>query len=195
MTILSKKSIRDNRGFTLVEMMMTLLIFGVVMGVIGNVFFTTQGLYGRTSERATQQMSARAGLSIIAEELRRAGYDPDGAGIVGLESAHADTIRVNAELNDVDGLQTGEPSETVTYYFDQDLEAVMRNPGTGAQVMVEDVTAFTMTYYDAANQVVGPPPLTPTLAGTVRSVEVLITTETPRGGEVSYTTRIGFRNF
>ena len=98
---------KDNSsaGFTLVEMMMTLLIFGVVLGVIGNVFFTTQGLYGRTSTRANQQMSVRAGLTIMVEELRRAGADPEITGIVGLVRCTQDSVRVRAELNDTEILE------------------------------------------------------------------------------------------
>jgi prepilin-type N-terminal cleavage/methylation domain-containing protein len=42
----------NNEGLTLVEVMMTLLIFATVLAVINNVFFTTQSLYSSTSQRA-----------------------------------------------------------------------------------------------------------------------------------------------
>jgi len=184
----------NSKGLTLVEVMMTLLIFGVVLGVVSNVFFTTQGLYGRTSQRADQQMSARAGLTVMIEEIRRAGADPEMVGIVGLVRATQDSIHVRAELNDVDGIQLDEPSEDVLYYYDPAQGAVMRDNGTGAQIMVPNVTNFQIQYFDDANQVLGPLPLTPALAAAVQSVGINMTTDTRGGGEMILTTRVGMRN-
>jgi prepilin-type N-terminal cleavage/methylation domain-containing protein len=184
----------DNKGLTLVEVMMTLLIFGVVLGVVSNVFFTTQGLYGRTSQRADQQMSARAGLTVMVEEVRRAGADPEMVGIVGLVSAAQDSIHVRAELNDIPGIQLDEPSEDVLYYYDAAQGALMRDNGTGAQIMVPNVTDFQIQYFDENNQVLGPLPLTPALSAAVQSVGFTLTTDTPGGGEMAMTTRVGMRN-
>lgn len=188
------RSRSHNEGFTLVEMMMTLLIFGVVLGVVSNVFFTTQGMYSRTSTRAAQQMSSRAGMTVIVEELRHAGADPENTGLTGLMSAAVDTVRVRAELNDTPGIQTVEPSEDVTYYYDTTEMAVMRDSGAGPQIMIENVTNFQLTYFDANNQILAPLPLTPQLARQVRSVGLTLTTDTYEGGEMISGTRIGLRN-
>jgi prepilin-type N-terminal cleavage/methylation domain-containing protein len=184
----------DSKGITLVEVMMTLLIFGVVLGVVTNVFFTTQGLYGRTSQRADQQMNARAGLSVMVEEVRRAGADPELVGIVGLVRAVQDSIHVRAELNDVAGIQLDEPSEDVLYFYDTAQNAIMRDNGTGAQIMIPDVTNLDLQYFDSDNLLLGPLPLTPQLAARVRSVGITITTETRAGGDMTVTTRVGMRN-
>jgi len=185
---------KNSKGLTLVEVMMTLLIFGVVLGVVTNVFFTTQGLYGRTAQRADQQMSARAGLTVMVEEIRRAGADPELTGIVGLVRAAQDSIHVRAELNDVDGIQLDEPSEDVLYYYDTGAGAIMRDNGTGPQIMVPDVTTLELAYFDGNNQLLGPLPLTPALAQRARSVSITITSDTRAGGEMTVTTRVGMRN-
>jgi prepilin-type N-terminal cleavage/methylation domain-containing protein len=182
------------QGFTLVEMMMTLLIFGVVLGVVTQVFFGTQGMYSQTSQRADQQMSTRAGLTVMTEEIRRAGADPDLTGITALMAADDDTVRVRAELNDVAGIQTAEPSEDVTYFWDDVTEALMRDSGTGPQPMIPNVVAFQMQYFDANNNVLGPLPLNTAQADMVRSVGITITTETREGGQLTTTTRVGLRN-
>jgi len=188
------RSHTGREGFTLVEMMMTLLIFGVVMGVVTNVFFGTQGMYSRTSQRADQQMNSRAGLTVMTEEVRRAGADPDATGLTGLMVAENDTVRVRAELNDVAGIQTAEPSEDVIYYFDTAVGALMRDSGTGPSPMISNVTAFSMEYFDENNNLLGPLPLNNAQAGLVRSVGISITTDTPRGGEMIVNTRVGLRN-
>ena len=184
----------NNRGFTLVEVMMTLLIFGVVLGVVANVFFTTQGLYGRTTQRADQQMNTRAGLSVMVAEIRRAGADPNNESINALGSAHQDTVRVRTEMNDTAGLQTDEPSEDVLYFYDVDQGTVFRDPGTGPQPMITNVTNFSLQFFDSNNNVIGPTPLTLTMRDQVRSIGINVTTETPGGGEMVVSTRVGLRN-
>jgi len=188
------RSLSRDDGFTLVEMMMTLLIFGVVLGVISNVFFTTQGMYSRTSTRAAQQMSSRAGMTVMVEEIRHAGADPENTGLSGLMSATIDTVRIRAELNDTPGIQTAEPSEDVTYFWDDTAMIIMRDNGTGPQPMIENVTDFQLTYFDVNNQLLGPLPLTPQLSRQVRSVGITVTTDTNQGGEMVTGTRIGLRN-
>jgi len=188
------RSHTGREGLTLVEIMMTLLIFGVVMGVVTNVFFGTQGMYSRTSQRADQQMNTRAGLTVMTEEIRRAGADPNATGITGLMAAEGDTVRVQAELNDVDGIQTAEPSEDVTYYYDDVAGAVMRDNGTGPQPMIQNVTAFQIQYFDGNNNVLGPLPLNNAQSALVRSVGITITTNTPQGGQMTVNTRVGLRN-
>ena len=187
--------LRNSKGLTLVEVMMTLLIFAVVLAVVNNVFFTTQGLYTRTQQRAAMQMSTRAGLAVMMTELRSMGCDPTETGIAGMRSAHADTCRFQSDINGDGAIQTVEPSEDVVYYFDSDQEIVFRDPGTGPQIFITNVTQFTFQYFDSNNQVLGPLPLNNQLIAQVRSVGIAITAEAPRGGEINTTTRIGLRNF
>jgi prepilin-type N-terminal cleavage/methylation domain-containing protein len=190
-----KSHTNNSRGVTLVEVMVSVMIFGLIMGVIGNVFFTTQKLYGTTTQRAAQQNSARTGVSIMLSEIRRAGSDPDGTGtVIALASAAVDTIRVQSETNDIAGLQTVEPSEDVRYFYDSSTETVFRDPGTGPQEFMTNVTAFDFGYFDSNNVALGPLPLTPALAGQVRSIAITMTTETNNGGEMVVTTRVGLRN-
>ncbi|MGD8414167.1 MAG: prepilin-type N-terminal cleavage/methylation domain-containing protein [Candidatus Latescibacterota bacterium] len=185
----------QNKGLTLVEVMMTLLIFAVVLAVVNNVFFTTQRLYSRTQERAAMQMTTRAGLAVMMTELRAMGCDPTETGIAGLRTATTDSCRFQSDLNGDGTIQTAEPSEDIVYYYDPAQETVFRDPGTGSQVFIDNVTQFTFQYFDANNQVLGPLPLSNQLIPLVRSVGIAITAEAPQGGEINTTTRIGLRNF
>lgn len=186
--------IRNNHGLTLVEIMMTLLIFAVVLAVVNNVFFTTQGLYSRTSQRAGMQMTTRAGMGVMMTELRAMGCDPTETGIAGLRNARADSCRFQSDLNGDGNITTNEPSEDIVYYYDPGLETVFRDPGTGAQPFITNVTQFSFQYFDNNNQQLGPLPLTPQLISRVRSIGLVITAETPRGGEMDTSTRVGIRN-
>jgi prepilin-type N-terminal cleavage/methylation domain-containing protein len=186
--------IKRNDGLTLVEVMMTLLIFATVLAVVNNVFFTTQGLYSRTQQRAGQQMSTRAGLSVMMTEIRAAGCDPTEAGIAGIRSATADSCRFQSDLDGDGVIQLMEPSEDIVYYYDPGQEIVFRDPGTGPQVFITNVTLFAFQYFDDNNQQMGPLPLANQLLPQVRSIGIVVTTETPRGGEMDSRARIGLRN-
>jgi prepilin-type N-terminal cleavage/methylation domain-containing protein len=187
--------LRNSKGLTLVEVMMTLLIFAVVLAVVNNVFFTTQGLYTRTQQRAAMQMGTRAGLAVMMTELRSLGCDPTEAGIAGLRNASADSCRFQSDINGDGAIQTVEPSEDIVYYYDPGLETVFRDSGTGPQIFITNVTQFTFQYFDSNNQVLGPLPLNNQFISLVRSVGIAVTAEAPKGGEISTTTRIGLRNF
>lgn len=186
--------VNRNDGLTLVEVMMTLLIFAVVLTVVNNVFFTTQGLYTRTQQRAGMQMSTRASMGVMVIEFRSIGCDPTEAGIAGIRRATQDSCRFHADISGDGVIQTVEPSEDVLYYYDDVQETVFRNPGTGPQTFVTNVTQFTFQYFDENNNLLGPLPLANNLLPQVRSIGLALTAETPRGGEMSASTRIGLRN-
>jgi hypothetical protein len=186
--------VNNTGGLTLVEVMMTLLIFATVLAVINNVFFTTQGLYSATSQRASMQMNARSGIGVMVSEIRAAGCDPTQVGIVGLARATQDSVRILSDLNGDGNITTNEPSEDVLYFYDSDARTVFRNPGTGAVAMIPNVEAFSFAYFDVDDQLLAPVPLNPARAALVRSIGITITSRTPRGGEIDTSTRVGLRN-
>ncbi len=190
-----RAALTSEKGLSLVELVVTVVVLGIVLAVVNQIFFSTTRLYGNTSVRAGQQMSARAGLSVMMTELRTAGCDPSipPAGIQGVLSAASDTVHVQADLTGDGAIQTAEPSEDITYFYDPGLMAVMRDPGTGPEVMIPDVTACAFTYFDVNNQPLVAP-LNPADRDRVRSIGINITTETERGGEMTSTTRISLRN-
>ncbi len=189
------ESIRKSvSGLTLVELMVSILIFGIMMTVIFSVFTTSNRLYWSVSERSELQMNTRTAIDALAQEIRSAGCDPNGSGIIGILTANADTIRVQSDLNSNGTIETAEPSEDVTYYFDPANETLVRDPGTGPQAIVQDVTNVTFTYINAANNPILTLPLPPDSIPRIRSIAITITTESRRGGEVSYATRIALRN-
>jgi len=187
-------SIRRDSGVTLIELLMAILIFGIVLVVINSVFFSTNRQYGATSARAGQQMNTRAGLSLMLTELRTAGCDSAEVGIPPFLSAQGDSVHVQSDYDGTGAIETGiEPSESVLYYYDPALQAVLRDPGSGPQVIMSNVTGFTLTYFDSANQPVAAPVATNDM-GKIRSIGIAITTQTDRGGQVTASSRVALRN-
>ena len=66
-----------NKGFTLIEVLIVLVVSGIIMTGIYSAFQTQQDSYLAQEQVAEMQQNLRAGLYIMTKELRMAGYDGD----------------------------------------------------------------------------------------------------------------------
>jgi len=66
-----------NKGFTLIEVLIVLVVSGIIMTGIYSAFKTQQDSYRVQEQVAEMQQNLRAGLYIMTKELRMAGYDGD----------------------------------------------------------------------------------------------------------------------
>lgn len=183
-------------GMTLVELMVTTLLLSAVVLIITTIFFSTARLHTRTARRAELQMESRQGLSLLTTELRQAGTDPGDPpiGIVPIVAGREDLIRLRADLNGDRVIQTTEPSEDVTYSYDSAAKTIVRDPGSGPAVIVRNVTAMTLTYFDSANQPITTLPLSASDAARVRSVGVTVTSVDRDAPPITLKTRVTLRN-
>ena len=189
-----RKMIDEKTGFTLIEVMLTTLILGVVLAVITGVFFSSNDLYGRTTRRANMQMNARLGLGVMTREIRQAGCDPVGLGVPSVVYAAADTLRIQSDLDGDGTLQTIEPSEDVTYFYDSQAQILYRDPGSGPQVLVLNVRNMSIVYRDLNDNVLTPLPLSPEQTARIRSVTISLTAHGQKSEEFNLTTRVALRN-
>ncbi len=182
----------DRQGLTLTELMISLAIFGVIMGVLFGFLTGARNSYSETRERAQYQQSMRAVMSLITREVRSAGCDPSDAGFDKFAVADAGQLQVRMDLNgDLDFMDIG-PDENVSYSFaGGDLT---RDNGNGPQVILRGIQAFTFTYFDAVGNELNALPLSAASRDLVRFVGINIQGQTDRGEPVTYTTRIALRN-
>jgi prepilin-type N-terminal cleavage/methylation domain-containing protein len=181
---------------TLLEMMVVIVILGVVMMTLMGIAMSATALHGRTTRLAGVQMSARQGVALMETEIRQAGADPrtPQIGVIAIGAGQANLIQVRADLNGDGVITTAEPSEDVTYSYNAGTQSVLRNPGTGAQVIIPNVSAMTLSYFDAANALITPLPLSATNAARVRAVGLTITAMDADSMAITLNTRIALRN-
>jgi len=191
---------RHDAGLTLLELMVVLAILGIVMLTLMGIAVSTSRLHWRTSSLAGTQMSARQGMSLMETEIRQAGADTRSfatggpIGVVGIVTAASTSLRVRSDANGDGLVTTTEPSEDVTYSYDAVNKNILRNPGTGAQVMVPDVSNLTFTYYDASNTVLGPLPLSAANASLVKAINVSFKTMEKDSMSITLSSRITVRS-
>jgi type IV pilus assembly protein PilW len=187
---------RNSAGFTLVELLVSLTIFAVVTGVLTTVLVSANRTHRQTTHRAEIQAASRQALSLLTAELAQAGADPriPPVGIPGIVAADSASLRVRADLNADGTIQTTEPSEDITYTYNAGAGTLLRNPGSGAAVVLQNVTGMRFTYFDAADQPLSTLPLSATDRALVRSIGITLTSSDRDSHPFTHNTRITLRN-
>ena len=167
------KEKKKERGVTLVELMITLSMFGLILSAMYNMFNFQQKNYSVQDNVAVMQQNVRVGLGYMVKEIRMAGYIPDGIppnklspsndslpsspfttnGISeSVEEATASAITFQADI-DSDNI-----TEAVRYTLDAGNNTLTRevwqwNAGatswdasTGPEIVAEDIENIVFTY-------------------------------------------------
>jgi type II secretory pathway component PulJ len=142
------KAWRTDDGHSLPDLLVATAILGLVMaGMLGIVQSGTRA-HRWGAARVEAQQSARVALERIAKELRGAGYDPTGAGIVAVVIAEPARVAFQTDL-DGDGV-VDDTRERITFLLRPSESILRRDAGGGAQPIVNGVRRFVLTYFDAA---------------------------------------------
>jgi len=86
---------RNTRGFTLVEILVVLAVFGIIMGAVYSLYITNQRAAYTSDETAEVQQNLRIAMDTISKDLRMAGMLVDPLA--------APPISVSAGAGDIDG--------------------------------------------------------------------------------------------
>lgn len=135
------KAVRDDLGFTLIEILVALGIFGVVMAVIIGVFISSNRSYLIQEEVVEMQETGRFLTEYLARRIRHAAYDPRDANDpdpVFLFMVDAQTFptvnygNVNVSTGTIDYNGAGGANDVmVAFTFDDNEDGVLNNnPGT-----------------------------------------------------------------
>jgi type IV pilus assembly protein PilW len=172
----------NDKGFTLVEIMIALALSGIVMAAIYTAFLSQQRSYLAQEQVSEMQQNIRAGVDILTREIRMAGGDPDpnqdgGAG-AGIITAIAGELRFTQDITD-DG-STGDSDgdvndsgEDITYslYTASDgVQKLGRKNPTLNQAVAENIDQLEF-YYTLSD---GSLSLAPTDPDDIRSVQISI---------------------
>lgn len=107
---------RSERGFTLIEVLVSLAVFSVALVALSGILIENSKTNAAEQARAQAQSNARTALALVSNRLRQAGWNPSGATMTGLafDSDLTDAINyidIFRDLN-ADG-DTGDTGESI----------------------------------------------------------------------------------
>jgi Tfp pilus assembly protein PilW len=147
---------RAERGITLVEVLVGTALGLAVVASLASAVASGGRLLALGSARAEAEDTVQLALEALAFDVRRAGWDPAGAGIVGLTQADADGFGVVADL-DGDGTVDATSEEVVRWRCDNAGRRLVRTIGQQAMSLAEGVVGCTLDYVAAGGVPLVPP--------------------------------------
>lgn len=167
---MSRSKQKKEHGFTLLELLIATAISLIILGALTSTF-VIQGKTYAVQEQITEMVQiARAATDMISREVKMAGYDPAGAGIVGIPYS-AWQLQIITDLNG-DGSVAG-TNENIIYTFDYVTNQIKRETGSGPQTFAENIQTFAFDYLNSAG--------TPTtLTAEIRQIRLTITVLTSK---------------
>jgi len=206
-------ALRDERGFTLAEMLVVCALLGTVMAGVLSLVMAGQQSATATMNKVDAQANARMAIDRLIEEIREAGYLPQGPQCptapttpcppynyafpaITAQTATALTlqndwnadnvIQATAVTDPITGAQRG---EQVVYSFNAGQLLRQEIGIDGAPVVVAaGIIGLTYTYLDQNNAVTA-------TAANIRTVTITLTTQQSAGQpQVTMVHRVRLRN-
>ncbi len=189
-----------NKGFSLIELVISMTIVLILMGIATTLFSAAFGTRSRESRKTDALTSARAALNIISRELSNSGYGLTTNGIVTADSS-AQRIHFRTNISNRD-YATGDVGEDITYFYDSTTQSIVRyDPNTTptTSVVVNRISNVTFLYYDYIGSSSTPTSSTTPTNNTGR-VGITVTVQLeevqgqPRNQTVTFTSDVTLRN-
>jgi type IV pilus assembly protein PilW len=180
--------LKNINGFTLVELMVSMSIGMVILAAVTTTFMSQTRIYNAQEQINEMQQNARGALDIITREVKMAGYNPNGASVVGVTYSTTQ-LMIEADLDSTPGISVSSAAnEKITYAYDAANNRITRAVGSGsAQVLAEHITAFAFSYLDGTGTAT-------TVAANIRQVSISITAKTAKP-DPNFTSNGGYRTY
>lgn len=155
-----------SEGFTLVELLITMVISALVMTAVVNIYLSQQK--AQTAQEAVSQMqqNIRSAMLVLTKDIREAGCDPTGEAGARILQATKGKLQFSRDIagnpvnaNQADG-DVNDANENVTFGFPKDVDNdgngvidnaattgnLGRDTGAGLQPIAQDMAALEFNY-------------------------------------------------
>ncbi len=157
--VLGASQDRDSgqKGFTLAELLIAMVISGIVMAAVIKLFSTEIKAHNTQFSTSNMQQNLRAAMDYMVRHTRMAGYDPAyaGAGFNGTLANRLDFTCDIGTLNDTSTANDQTPNGRIDDNWDEKVifrlsgSSLMRDrPGGSAVTVAENIEALNFRYLD-----------------------------------------------
>ncbi len=141
--------IESEQGFSLVELIVSMGITMLILGVAVTVFSGALGSRARENSRTDAITSAQAALNIMSREIGNSGYGLSNNGVVADSTATMLHIRANTNNSNA---TTSDPGEDIAFYLDgtgADQSVVRHDNSTGeTSGIINRISSVGFTYHN-----------------------------------------------
>ena len=115
---------KNNQGFTLVELMISLAMTGIIVAAVYSTYTFLQRTYTAQDRVVEAQQNIRAASLTLVQEIRMAGFDPLETSNAAIEKAYSDALYFTVDRNEDGNLNLGGDDEDEFIAFDLYTNAV-----------------------------------------------------------------------
>ncbi len=203
-----KMAAMNKKGFTIVELLVSILLTSIIMGAIYSVYRVQTHSAKVQENRQEAQEYARSVLDMMVREIRNAGYAPTAAACAVVVSADVQTLQFRYDAN-ANGVCT-DADEDITYAFSTancastpgfgDITRTAKDATSGTTVTasltncnVQTVAGnFSFTYYPQNSTTAYTTPVASGNLGSIQRVSISLTVQsknpdTEFGGQLTAT--------
>ena len=189
------------RGFTLVELLVSMLLTAILLGAVYSVYRVQARELKVQDERLGAQDYARAVADLMVREIRNAGFAPTGATCAVVVAADVQTLQFRYDAN-ANG-SCADTNEDIIYGFDTTacptgFGNITRKEGANAAQPLTDCNIpagtgnFSFTYYPKDSSTAYSTPVAAGSLGSVQRIAVKVTVQSKNpdpvfGGQLTAT--------
>ena len=111
----TRATFRSSAGFSLVELIISMIITVIILGVAVTIFSRALSTRTRETSRTDAITSAQAALNIMSREIGNAGFGLADNGIVA--DSTSTVLHIRSNFNNANA-STSDPGEDVVFYLD-----------------------------------------------------------------------------
>jgi prepilin-type N-terminal cleavage/methylation domain-containing protein len=151
--MMHNNTIKDARGYSLIELILAMTIMLIVLGLAFSLFGKSLTTRQRESSRTDALTAAQAALNVISREISNSGYGLTTNGIVSGDSNDRQLHIMSNVINT--NLVVTDPGEDLTYFYEPATQSILRydanknGPGSGeTSIIINRISNVEFRYFD-----------------------------------------------
>jgi type II secretory pathway pseudopilin PulG len=155
-----KKCEKRQAGFSIAELMVSMTIILIALGLVMTLFTRSLNTRQRESSRTDALTAAQAALNVISREVANSGYglklEADAIADNGLVESDSNDQTIHFRANTInDNIELTDPGEDVTYYYEPGTQSILRYDENGngpgvpqTSIVINRISSLSFQYFD-----------------------------------------------
>lgn len=174
----------SQKGTSLVELLIAMTLFVTIMAAVTSAYTLQRHTLAVQEDVNLMTAQAQTAMDLLSREVRTAGTNPFGVALTAV-TYDVNQLRLQSDRNSDGDLLDAD--EDVIYRFDAANRRILRDSGTGTEVVADNIELLQWTYLDQNGN--------PTaMSANIKQLDMTIRSRTARPDR-HYTQNGGFRTY